>query len=88
MSDPTPAFPVIYPLDQRVHGTLGLTKLEYIATQLMAANMIQDRIAWTEDHECFGMNDEDLAYESVRGALLLLKELEKVQKVREETETE
>lgn len=57
--------------------TANQEQLERIATQLMAALIIENRIAWTQDPECFGVYFEEIANEAITGAKFLIKALEK-----------
>ena len=58
-------FKTIFPIEGINYNNLGLTKREYIATQLMAAAM------------SYGQNQETSASMAVKGADLLLIELSK-----------
>jgi hypothetical protein len=59
-----------------------LTRREYIAAQLMGAILIENRIAWTKDPECFGILDlREAADNAVFAADILLKTLDNSQTV-------
>ncbi len=51
---------------------LGRQRLD-IATKLLSAMVIEDRIAWYKDAECFGNSDSDLADRALSLADVLIK---------------